>query len=241
MTVSDAKPFPVVLTLLTLSMLVLMVRLGFWQLGRADESRERLAAFGTASAAGANLSEAPERYSLIEVSGRYDDSRQILMDGFSVNKRAGYQVLTPFVVENTGSVLMVNRGWRAWFDQRDRIEGLEASDQIRTLRGRAERFWEPGLVLGEGNAGEKTDWPRIVVYPQHDEISAWMQQPVAVWQLLLDADQSDGFVREWKPGGLPPERHVGYAVQWFALSITLVVLYCILLFKRSAASTEERT
>ena len=94
------------------------------------------------------------------------------------------------------------------------------------------------MILGEGNAGEDERWPRIVVYPQHAEIRAWMQQPVATWQLLLDPDNEQGFVREWTPGGLGPETHIGYAVQWFALAITLVVLYLLITFKRSKTSEE---
>ncbi|MFK8029240.1 MAG: SURF1 family protein [Gammaproteobacteria bacterium] len=228
------------LTLLTAALIAGMCSLGVWQLGRADEKRERLEAFDTGSALqNVTLQAMPPRYSRAEVRGRYDDSRQIITDGFSIDKRAGYQVLTPFVVEGSDTVLMVNRGWRVWTGRRDNVQGLEADNVVRTLRGRVERFWQPGMVLGGGNAGESTNWPRIVVYPQHDEISTWMQQPVAVWQLLLDAEEDDGFVRQWKPGGLPPERHLGYAVQWFALAITLLVLYLIILFKRSNPSEER--
>ena len=43
--------------------------------------------------------------------------------------------------------------------------------------------------------------------------------------LLLDKDQPGGFVREWNPVVVGPERHVGYAVQWFALAAALVILY----------------
>ncbi len=237
MTQKTAK-FSWPLTLLTGGLIVLMCGLGVWQLGRADEKTARLEAYDSGATAAATLTALPERYSNVEVRGRYDFSRQVIMDGFSVNKRAGYQVLTPFVVENTDTVLMINRGWRVWSGERLRIQGLDAADGLRTLRGKAERFWEPGMVLGDGNAGELNRWPRIVVYPQHAEITEWMGQPVAPWQLLLDPQENDGFVREWSPGGIPPERHLGYAVQWFALAITLLVLYLILVFKRSKSSEE---
>jgi surfeit locus 1 family protein len=43
--------------------------------------------------------------------------------------------------------------------------------------------------------------------------------------LLLDPGESDGYVRSWAPPGFPPLRHVGYALQWFALALALFVIY----------------
>ncbi len=227
------------LTLLTMVLIAVMCSLGFWQLDRVGQKKARLEAFAAGvPARDVSLDIMPERYSEVVIEGRFDTDRQIIMDGFSIDKRAGYQVLTPFAVSGSDRLLMVNRGWRVWSGDRLAIEGLEISDEPVVIRGRAEPFWVPGMVLGEGNAGEDTRWPRIVVYPQHAEIGAWMQQPVASWQLLLDPDVEQGFVREWKPGGLGPETHFGYAMQWFALAITLLVLYLVFTFKRSTSSEE---
>ena len=46
--------------------------------------------------------------------------------------------------------------------------------------------------------------------------------------LRLDAELADGYVREWQLRMLPPERHVGYAIQWFSLAGTLLVIAVIL-------------
>ena len=43
--------------------------------------------------------------------------------------------------------------------------------------------------------------------------------------VLLDPAERDGYLRDWRPGGLPPERHVGYALQWYALAATLLAGY----------------
>ncbi len=239
MTETRAK-FTWPLTVLTGGLIVLMCGSGVWQLGRADEKKLRLEAFAAgAIVTDVSMTTAPERYSEVEVQGSFDFSRQVIMDGFSIDKRAGYQVLTPFRLESADTVLMVNRGWRVWSGERLNIQGLVADEGLRTLRGRAEHFWQSGIILGEGNAGESSRWPRIVVYPQHAEITQWLEQPVATWQLLLDPELDDGFVREWSPGGISPERHLGYAVQWFALAITLFVLYLVLVFKRSKPSEES--
>ena len=46
-----------------------------------------------------------------------------------------------------------------------------------------------------------------------------------------DSAEPDGFVRDWKPSGLTPERHLGYAFQWFALALTLAVLVLVSFLK----------
>jgi cytochrome oxidase assembly protein ShyY1 len=51
--------------------------------------------------------------------------------------------------------------------------------------------------------------------------------PLLPFVLRLSPDSEGGFTREWQARtGLTPERHTGYAVQWFALAAALVVL-CI--------------
>ena len=51
--------------------------------------------------------------------------------------------------------------------------------------------------------------------------------------LLLDAADPDGYRRDWRPSDFGPERHLGYAVQWFALAGTLVILYLAWSFRKS--------
>ena len=52
--------------------------------------------------------------------------------------------------------------------------------------------------------------------------------------VLLDADEPDGYVRNWAPPGFPPLRHIGYAVQWFGLALALAVIYVVTNFRRAS-------
>ena len=70
-------------------------------------------------------------------------------------------------------------------------------------------------------------WPS---FPSRAEIarllgeSAWTS---ATDLVLLDPGEPDGYVRKWTAPGFPPVRHVAYAVQWFALALTLAVIYVV--------------
>jgi surfeit locus 1 family protein len=66
-----------------------------------------------------------------------------------------------------------------------------------------------------------------------DELHRALERRLFPRILLLDADQADGFVRDWKPSTFPPERHFGYAVTWFSLAATVAIVALVLLVMRS--------
>ena len=50
--------------------------------------------------------------------------------------------------------------------------------------------------------------------------------------MRLSTDESSGFVREWAIVSMPPVRHVGYAVQWFAMALAILILFIALNVKK---------
>jgi surfeit locus 1 family protein len=49
--------------------------------------------------------------------------------------------------------------------------------------------------------------------------------------LLLDEEQPEGFVRDWRPPGMTPDKHVGYAIQWFGLAAAVAGTWLVLSFR----------
>ena len=51
--------------------------------------------------------------------------------------------------------------------------------------------------------------------------------------LRLDPDLPIGYARDLDllPNTLPPERHLGYAVQWFALALAMLVIAALLTWR----------
>ena len=79
------------------------------------------------------------------------------------------------------------------------------------------------------------DWPRVWSYPRLEDLERALGQQVFPWIILLDADQADGYVREWRPSVFPPERHLAYAVTWFALALTVAIAWAVVARKRGGA------
>jgi cytochrome oxidase assembly protein ShyY1 len=69
------------------------------------------------------------------------------------------------------------------------------------------------------------------------ELAAALGRDLAPRQVLLDSGVPDGYVREWTVPGTTPDRHLGYAVQWFALAALAGAIWLVLGFRRPGGST----
>jgi surfeit locus 1 family protein len=231
------RPFT---TILTIVLLVLLVSLGRWQLRRADERRAEFDAFDKGADATRRIDEktaALPRYQHVQAMGSYDATRQVLIDNMSdLNGHAGYYVLTPFALEGGGWIL-VNRGWVPLGASRAELPAIEIAGIQRSVRGRADHLPAPGIQMGSPTALHPP-FPVVANFPTRAEIAALLSE--SAWSgaadvVLLDADQPDGYVRQWQPPGFPPVRNIAYAVQWFGLALALFIIYCVTNFRRVTA------
>lgn len=224
--------------MLTIVLLAVLVSLGRWQLQRADQKRELFDAFATGADATRliDLQTPPlPRYRHIEARGSYDGSRQILIDNMtSADGRAGYFVVTPFALAD-GGWLLVNRGWVPLGVSRSALPAIDVAGNPRRLFGRADRLPSAGLRMGRP-AALRPPFPAVANFPSHSDIERLLRETSwthAAELVLLDADQPEGYVRQWQPPGFPPLRHIAYAVQWFGLALALSVIYLVTNVRRS--------
>ena len=222
-------------TAVTVVLFALLCSLGFWQLERATGKEERREVFEAARSVrldGSALGRAPYEYAQVDLEGRYDPSRQFLQDNRTHHGRAGYHVLTPFRVEGHGAVL-INRGWVPAEGDRARLPRVSAPGDILRLRGRVRLPREDLFVLGE-TGYDARGWPRVVQRVEIDAMQRVLGYPLASWIVQLDPAAPHGFLRAWKVApGLSPERHRGYAFQWFALATALLAIWVVVNLKRT--------
>jgi surfeit locus 1 family protein len=212
---------------------------GFWQLDRADDKRGLLARFAAGREATAlprlirDDESAALRYQMLRLNGYYDPAHQVLLDGMSHRGRPGYQVLTPLITSE-GEVL-VNRGWVPANGDRRILPDVAVAATPREVLGRIERLPRPGIQLARNSPAANAAWPRRLLFPTSAEIGAQIgtvrSTVLRDYQLLLDVNDPDGYLRDWHPGGLDPSRHLGYAVQWFGLALTVIVIYGVLILR----------
>ena len=219
--------------LLVAAVLVLLIGLGLWQLDRAEQKRALLEDYeNRPQQAAVRLDAAtpadPEwRYRQAWARGRYDPGRQYLLDNRVHQGRVGYQVLTPLRLAHSDAVVLVNRGWVPQGRTREDLPPLPVASQgVVTVAGMIDYPPADPFTLGEGEARDP-GWPKVLQQIDFELLSQQLDARLLPLVLLLGPDQPDGFVRNWAP--IPeefgPARHVGYAVQWFALALALVILF----------------
>ncbi|MDD1628921.1 MAG: SURF1 family protein [Methylococcaceae bacterium] len=191
-------------TLIYLCLLPLLIALGIWQLGRSEEKRLffEQQEHGLASSEIIPLSTAigdnadALRYKKVLVTGHYDQAHQFLIDNQINAGKAGYFVLTPFVLQGETKAVLINRGWVPLNQNRSILPDVQLEKEQTVVTGRINRFPSVGAYS---------------LFP---------------FQLELDKDLPEGFKREWQTTTVMlPEQHTAYAMQWFALAFTLTILF----------------
>ncbi len=242
-------------TLAMLPLLALLLWLGQWQWNRAAEKQTLLDRWagqallapvalptapimstgansdansgGSTSATAGAKTTSTAQFLRVFASGAYLPDSQVLLDNQTHGGKAGYRVLTPLLLAD-GSALMVDRGWVALpGNARDRLPNVAISSANRRVQGRLDHFRQAALRESTGPLlAVRDNRPRVMNYPDGAAVSAAIGRPVYPLVLLLEGTELDGFVREDAPTlSFGPERHVGYAIQWWALAVTLVLLW----------------
>ena len=221
-------------TLLVAALVALMTWAGVWQLGRAASRRAQAEAFTAQNVVPVALPDgaAAPRYLHVRVEGHYQHEHQVLLDNMTEKGQVGYRVLTPFVT-SAGVTVLVDRGWVALGASRQALPDVAVDESARVVTGRLDVLPRAGLDKPSAGAA---GWPRVLNYPDWAALRALFGAALYPRLVLLDRELPDGYARNWKPEGPAANRNVGYAVQWFALALTLIVLYIVASFRRSAPS-----
>lgn len=220
--------------LVTLILLAVMVRLGFWQLDRAEQKRDLQRDFATAAAAPPEALAVPappadDAPAHVRVRGHYLAAPQFLLDNQIREREPGLRVWTP-LRRAGGGIILVDRGWIP-DPGRDRRPDVGVDGRERTVSGLWRPFPQAGLAVGNALCDSEAS-PERVQYPAHDELRCRFDGRLASGLLLLDPQAPDGFLREWAPDHLEPEVHLGYAVQWFGFAAALLVIFVVVNWKR---------
>jgi surfeit locus 1 family protein len=210
----------------------ILLSLGFWQMERAGAKQalveQRAARELTAPLlldAATRLTE-DDRYRAAQVRGRYDSEQQWLLDNRVYGGLPGYHVFTPFRVEGeTEPTLLVNRGWVAVGETREYLPQLPVPAGPVALSGRLDSPASVALVLGDVPLESVAD--KVLVQSLDiAALAAARDMRLLPYALVIDEGQPGGLQYDWSPiPPMGPEKHLGYAVQWFGLAVALLIIY----------------
>ena len=150
-----------------------------------------------------------------------------LLDNQQRAGRVGVRVFRLFQPHGARVPLLIEMGWLPFAAGRQLPPIPPPPSGAVAVRGLLLPPPSPGLLAGAGTAG--ADGAQLVIALEPAKIAANAGlAAIAPRVLRLDPALPIGHVRDLDvlPNTLPPERHLGYAVQWFALA---AAVFCIAL------------
>ena len=221
-----------------LALALAFAALGRWQLGREGEKRALLAAAEAAlSAPPGSLvdalaagGQAPRR-----VAGRvrFLDTPPLWLDNQRRGDQVGVRQYCAATTADTRQGLLLDLGWLPLAGDR-RLPAQACPHGELEASGLLVPPPAAGLALGEGLARQPDgQWLALRLEPQA-VAAAWSLPGLAPLVLRLDPALPVGHPRDLDllPNTLPPEKHRGYALQWFGLAATTFVFVLILMLRR---------
>lgn len=231
-------------TLATLILLPVLIRLGFWQLDRAEEKQVLLDQFELSQKkpavdlASVEDPEALSQYQKVSMTGKFDVQHQFLLDNKVYRGKAGYQVITPLFLSGSNKVILLNRGWVSQGKNRQDLPLFSTPEKIVKVYGQVRLHPGSGFSLG-GDMQESTGWPRVIQSENTTVLEKYLGYAVYPLVVLQDPASEAGFVRDWYIRKIVPEKSTSYAVQWFALALALVIIYFVVNFRKVTTGNEN--
>ncbi|MFT4767109.1 MAG: surfeit locus 1 family protein [Glaciecola sp.] len=241
-------------TLMTLLLFPGLIVLGFWQLDRAEEKtdialRESQRAMAPAVSLTdlVNVSEDSLAFRKVTVSGHYVPDAVIFLDNQMRDGRYGHDVYGLFYDQASEQYVLLNRGWVSGDSSRRSLPEVDVPLDEFTLSATA--YVPPGepYLLAEDQFVE-WEWPLLVQTAGsdalHDVLSDELAGSVFATELRLAAEEPTGFRRDWPVVNVSPEKHQGYALQWFTMAAALLLFFVfrssnILSLRRGSTSPDS--
>ena len=211
----------------------LFFSLGLWQIERGQAKTNLLDDFEKKILEKPSyINQKSQKWDRVYVEGKWDSSKQILIDNVITRGIAGYKVLTPLRIKETDQLILVDRGWIKQNTFRDQLPDIKLIQIDEVVSGILE-IPELGLVLSDDLVSK--EWPKIsqtknlgVIKNEYDE---------NIFPMILLADPTLKNSLEYikiTPTNMTPIKHYGYSAQWFLMFIVLCFMYVWYGYKRNA-------
>lgn len=224
---------------LALAAMALFAWLGHWQLGRMHEKQAMLEAVHSVltqrharsldSAADAARN---HDYDWAAGEGVFTAAPAVLLDNQQHDGRSGVRAYRLFQPASGGAPLLVELGWLP-------LSGDRRMPTVPAPQGSVHLL---GLLLPPPSAGIassqlqiQADGSLLAVSLDPATLRTALHSPAIAARILRpDPAAKIGYARDFDilPNTLPPEQHLGYAVQWFALALAVLATALILTFRK---------
>lgn len=226
--------------------------LGRWQLARMHEKQAMLARAQTALDKAHPqpvllASDAAHSANYDWAQGRGDITNTTLwLDNQQRDGKVGVRMYCLMFPDDSAQLLLIDAGWWPLNGRRDLPAAGCPAGKEQVVRGMLAAPPSEGLVHGDAMVQrEEGRW--LLARMDIAAIKTTLHLPVAIAPRILRLDpmrqKEDAGVMlatgerdlEILPNTMTPERHLGYAVQWFGLALGVLVVAVVMTFKKKKA------
>ncbi len=225
--------------LLTAAGTLLFIRLGIWQLHRADFKESLLRRYAAAASAplqdfaAVAVNPPADSFPRVRVHGHYLVDRLYLLDNPRHDERGGVEVFAPLQIGKQRRLLLVDLGFLPGNGSGKTPQLPPLSGGEVELRGLYVPPPPTGFEMGGDALARQTHWPKDSIYLAPAQVASDLGRALYPRVLALDADAASVYVRRHTLDlTMPPIRHRAYAFQWFSFALAAVVILLVLHRKR---------
>ena len=157
----------------------------------------------------------------VVLRGSYLNERSIFLIYQSYEDQIGWEVVTPFQLDDGSQIALVSRGWSGIGAVEELKASLPAVTGTVSVEGQLfvptpEQAAQPGDALAE-------EWPRVQRRLNTEELAARFDAPLFPYVVRLAENQPGVLVRHWPLVLVDSGRNFSYALQWFAMAIAVAL------------------
>ena len=216
------------LSLFVVICLPVLINAGFWQVGRGDEKKAMQTQLS-------ELKQKPnipylelntdqrQNYRNVSAVGRFRNEI-VLVDNQIYQGQFGYEVIQPFVLSND-EVVLVARGWVKGDLDRRLLPMVETPKDKLELEA---YLYKPSENIQLDNIVQENGWPKRMQTADVEKLYNALgknDKMKGEFLLRLKSYSNAALDSHWQLIKTGPEKHWGYAVQWFAMAFLLVALF----------------
>ena len=228
---SNVKNRSLFLNILFVLTFLILLRLGFWQLDRADQKNELNQAY-------------IERQSSQEIFDEKDINEENLWGKFSLygefslpnlfldnqtyKREAGYVIYSTFLTREN-KIILINRGWHDLIEDRNQLPSVKTVNESN-VRGILTKVPSHGIILNNENIEIIDDSSVRIQRLDLEEIKNKLniQNEIYPFVLTLEPPIDENLKRHLILPVSNSEKNYGYAFQWFAFAFTLLIIFITL-------------
>jgi len=154
------------------------------------------------------------RFRAVTLTGEFDPQHQILIDNAQHAGRVGFDVVTPFIL-NDGRAVLVDRGFVAGRASRSDLPSPAVPRGVVAVQGRLDIPVRRYVELGDHVAPSGPVWQHVD--PQEFAQATGVRVlPIVVRDI---GPHSNGLAPDDALPGTGIEKHIGYMMQWYTFAV----------------------